>query len=401
MTEPRLDDPIMFRSNVTEEDLTRFQYSRVSSSPESLHVQFAVLGTVNILVAMFCGLLILGILRSKTLRNRPFDLYILSIAIPDFWSGVSCMFACLLSVRGSSFVSEGMCGYQSFFLNASVAANTWLNAVIVFQIHKLLRYSHARRRYFPPSKRQVICHAGCVYAYSIMWGVLCAMQKDLFGMPFQSHAYAGLYCIPMEEDGNSWFFYIVFLNGVFVLPAIYAVGALTHILWKGLLPKSGTRRMLALFLIRIIFLYFVAFVPVAASVLIGNFVFFDTNWGYYVPAVMTHLQGVLTTILCYYTNQEYTDSMQKVLRCNWSNDSTNELQHTTTSTRFFSWNQSRLSSSRFNSSQQSGSGMPTKSAQESACSRESVAGSKPSEKDIEGDLEESELLNNMTLPSLH
>ena len=344
-TEPRLDDPVIFRSDVSEEgtNLTRYEYPRVSSSPESLHIQFAILGTINILVAISCGLLIVAILRSPKLRNRPFDLYILCIAIPDFWSGISCMFVCLLSVPNSTYISENWCGYQSFFLNASVAANTWMNAVIVYQIHKLLRFSHTRRRYFPPTKKQVCCHVGCVYTYSILWGAVCAIQKVL-----PSHAYGGFYCIPMEQEGNSWFFYLIFLNGVFVMPAIYATGALTHILWNGLLPKTGRRRQLAIFMIRIIFLYFVVFLPVAISVLIGNFVFFGTDWGYYVPAVMTHLQGILTTSLCYWTNKDYSDSMDKVLRCDWksgtdedANDRSNEYgglpNRSLSSRRFFSW----------------------------------------------------------------
>ena len=88
-TEPRLDDPVIFRSDVSEEgtNLTRYEYPRVSSSPESLHIQFAILCTINILVAISCGLLILAILRSPKLRNRPFGLYILCIAIPDFLVG--------------------------------------------------------------------------------------------------------------------------------------------------------------------------------------------------------------------------------------------------------------------------------------------------------------------------
>ena len=122
--------------------ITRFDYSKVSASPKDLHFQFIILGTINVAVAICCGFLIFSIVRSARLRQKTFVLYLLFIAIPDFYSGCSCMLTCLLSVRGSTYYSEAMCGYQSFYLNATVSANTWLNAVIVYQIHKLLRYSH-------------------------------------------------------------------------------------------------------------------------------------------------------------------------------------------------------------------------------------------------------------------
>ena len=85
MPEPRLDDPVLFRSDLNEttlNDLTRFDYPRVSSSPADLRIQFALLGSINVLVALSCGLLVLSILRSNKLRNTPFNLYLLFIAIP-------------------------------------------------------------------------------------------------------------------------------------------------------------------------------------------------------------------------------------------------------------------------------------------------------------------------------
>eukprot|EP00977_Amphora_coffeiformis_P026744 scaffold29618_cov183-Amphora_coffeaeformis.AAC.6 len=325
MSPPRLDDNVLYRSEVDSLDnnstsLTRFDYPRVSSSPEDLHLQFSILGTVNLLVAFSCGLLILGILRSRRVgvSKGPFDLYLLFIALPDFISGFSCMLTCWMSAPEKSYVSEEMCGYQAFYLNATVAANTWMNAVIIYQIHKLLRYSNVRRRYIPPTTQQACCHAAIVYAYAILWGVLCGMQVDLFGMPFNSHALSGLYCIPMEEKGNSWFYYLAFLPGIFILPSLYALAIMAHILLKGMLPGSGRRRVLALFLIRIIFLYIAVFLPLSLSLLIGNFVYFESNWAYYIPAVMTHLQGILTTLLVYFTNPKIAESMKKVLQCDWT-----------------------------------------------------------------------------------
>mmetsp|Transcript_2779 Transcript_2779/g.7105 ORF Transcript_2779/g.7105 Transcript_2779/m.7105 type:complete len:493 (+) Transcript_2779:73-1551(+) len=320
LKDPRLDDPTLFRSDVNQTQLSRFDYARVSASPQNLHIQFAILGTVNLLVTLFTGILIAAILRSKKLRKQPFDLYVVFMAIPDFISGFSCMLTCLVSVRGSEYVGEAMCGYQSFYLNFSVSANTWMAAVITYQIHKLLRYSRVRRRYIPPTTKEVGCHAACVYAWAIFWGGLSASQSDIFGMTFQSHAYGGFYCAPMEAEGNSWFFYLVFLHIMFFFPANYAVAALVHIFWKGLMPKSGQRQQIALLLIRIMVLYFAIFMPTGIAQLVGSFVYFKSDWIFYIPAVLYHFHGILQTMLCYSTNPAIRQSIQKILMCNWSGD---------------------------------------------------------------------------------
>lgn len=318
MPEPRLDDPILFRSDeAAVANATRFDYPRLSASPENLRIQFAVLGSINVLVALTTGILILGILRSRILRRQPFDLYVLSIAIPDFVSGFSCMFTCLLSVQNARYVSEAMCGYQSFYLNASVAANAWMNAVIIYQIHKLLRYSHVRRKYIPPTRRDVACHAAAVYLFAIALGTICAIQIKVFGMPLESHVTGGLYCIMVEEKGNSWFYYLVLFSALFMIPSVYAVAAAIHIFWKGLLPKAGKRRAIAIFLMRIILVYLVVFLPLGLSIILGNFVQYRTDWGYFVPALMTHFQGIITASLCYCTNQEMQQSMNRVILCRW------------------------------------------------------------------------------------
>jgi len=351
LKDPRLDDPTLFRSDVNQTQLSRFEYARVSASPQNLHIQFAILGTINLLVTLFTGTLIASILRSKKLRKQPFDLYLVFLAIPDFFSGFSCMLTCLMSVRGKAYVGEAMCGYQSFYLVFGVVANTWMAAVITYQIHTLLRYSHARRRYFPPTTKQVFWHTAGVYAWAALWGGLSASQSDIFGMAFQSHAYGGFYCGPMEAKGNSWFFYLAFLNAMFFFPAIYAVGALAHIFWKGLMPQSGRRRTIALFLIRIMVLYFVIFMPTGISVLFGSFFYFKSDWAFYVPAAMTHLQGILQTILCYNTNPAIRQSIQKILICDWSGNG--DIQPWSLSRTFRSKSQSQQSGLQ-EKSQQSG-----------------------------------------------
>mmetsp|Transcript_37980 Transcript_37980/g.78910 ORF Transcript_37980/g.78910 Transcript_37980/m.78910 type:complete len:196 (+) Transcript_37980:479-1066(+) len=70
--------------------------------------------------------------------------------------------------------------------------------------------------------------------------------------------------------------------------------------------------------------------PQALNLLIGNFFYFESDWGYFIPALMNHTQGILTPLLIFGTNEKIAASMFKVLRCDYHTDEPRQ------SSRFFS-----------------------------------------------------------------
>jgi hypothetical protein len=142
---PRLDDPTFYIWQLNETD-ARFDYPRAWPSGQTLHVQFAILATVNAIVAVTVLILLVSMVRSVKVRASVFNFYLIGIAVPDFCASFFCLLTCAMSAPMSQFYSEAMCGFQAFYLCWSFSSNAWLNGVIVYQIHKLLRYSNIRMR---------------------------------------------------------------------------------------------------------------------------------------------------------------------------------------------------------------------------------------------------------------
>ena len=99
------------------DDVDRYDYPKVWPSPRQLHMEFSILAAINALTATFVLVLMLSILMSPKVRNNAFQLYILSIAFPDFMAAFLCLWTCSLSAPRDEFFSEWMCGFQSFGLD--------------------------------------------------------------------------------------------------------------------------------------------------------------------------------------------------------------------------------------------------------------------------------------------
>lgn len=269
-TSARLDSPILYRWDLNENS-TRFDYPRVQPEGDILQIQFSILAFINFLVAASSMLVIVAILKSKRIRSRTFNLYLLFMAIPDFIGSFLCLLTCALSASRSIFFSEAMCGFQSFYLVFAFCGNAWTNVVIMNEVNKLLTYSEHRRRYFPPKRQRVYCQVAVVYTYALSWAALVAYPFQ--GVPIISKPYYGFACFPMEQDtASSLFLYVAFLPGILIFPMLYSLFIMGRILRRGMLPKAGKRRALSIFLMRLIVVYFVGWMPFLIFCFLGNFI---------------------------------------------------------------------------------------------------------------------------------
>eukprot|EP00980_Cylindrotheca_fusiformis_P012131 scaffold2929_cov107-Cylindrotheca_fusiformis.AAC.10 len=206
-----------------------------------------------------------------------------------------------------------MCGYQAFYLTFAFTANAWMNAVIVHQIHTLLKYSQQRRKYFPPTRKRVFFHTLTVYTYSFIWGMLASFHVP--GFPLKSKLYYGFACFPMEYDvPSTYIFYVVFLPCILLLPCIYSLGVLFDILRNKLMPSEGKRRKISIFLIRLVGVYFLVWLPFVVSAFVGNFVALD-SWIFWGGAAISHFQGAISSVVVYYTNDDIRRQIKAMLCC--------------------------------------------------------------------------------------
>jgi hypothetical protein len=90
------------------------------------------------------------------------------------------------------------CRAQSFYLVWGIGANSWLNGVVAFEVHRLLLQSNLRQRYFPPSTKKVAMQSAAVYLWAMFvasWGV-----ASIPWLPHRTDAAHGLICVPIEFD---------------------------------------------------------------------------------------------------------------------------------------------------------------------------------------------------------
>jgi hypothetical protein len=321
-TGPRIDDPPLYEWQLTssKESYTRYDYPRATPDADTLGLQFTILATVNAVVAMAVLVLILAMLRSRKVLSNPFSLYLLFIAVPDFVVSFCCFWTCVLSAPLQQYVSEWMCGFQAFYLCWAFCANSWLNGVIVYHIHKLLVDSQQRRHHTPPTRTQVIRHSLAVYLYSSVWGWINATNRGW--LPHEAHLYRGFACFGMERDlASAIFYWFLFMPAFMGVPLVYAGYVLSDIWRRKLLPPLGLRRALSLFLLRLVCLYFAIWFPFLVLFMIGNFVYVG-SWYHFVGSVISHLQGIISVTFCL-TNPDIRKAVVILLTCRPANSEGN------------------------------------------------------------------------------
>ena len=151
----------------------------------------------------------------------------------------------------------------------------------------MLRHSHRRQRYKPPTKKRVVVHSLAVYAYS---AVLASLS--LFHTSVHRHSPVnGLACLPIDFSIQSTlFFWLIYFWLWIGLPIVYVIYVWIDVRRRKLLPKSGRTRSVAIFFARITFVFLLMWLPtVIAIYIIGAssawFSFLGGAWSHLQPAV--------------------------------------------------------------------------------------------------------------------
>jgi len=84
-----------------------------------------------------------------------------------------------------------------------------MNAVIAYQIHKMLRISHIRGRYDPPTRKRVGIESLVVYSYAFVLAAIATWHIP--GIPFKGGDYGGLACFPKSYNSELFLVLCVFL----------------------------------------------------------------------------------------------------------------------------------------------------------------------------------------------
>lgn len=158
------------RVDELNENSTRYDQMAAAPPDETLVYYWYTWTAVAFSVGLYSFLLFVSILINREVRRRPFNLYLLYLLIPDFVFSLSCGLTCLLNGLNGSYYGKWICNVQQWYSVGSA----WINAIFAYQIHVMLKDSHARRRYRVPDTRRVTLQCLAAFAWVIFlgsWGV--------------------------------------------------------------------------------------------------------------------------------------------------------------------------------------------------------------------------------------
>jgi len=186
--------------------------------------------------------------------SGPFNCYLIYLMIPDLTYTTACTVGCALNAINGQYWSEAACRAQSVYIVWGAGANCWLNAVVAYEIRKMMLSSHIRKRYFPPTRKFVSIQAAVVYVYCFVLGLAGISNWD--PLPHQTRSEAGLICVPLPDDfASEMVFWFVFTPMFMGIPLMYTTFVIYDIWKNNLLPPKGKRRLIGLYFFRIVMVF--------------------------------------------------------------------------------------------------------------------------------------------------
>lgn len=237
---------------------TYYDHMVAAPSDEALFFMWLFWAILTAFVTVITMIVFLGILSNQRARKTSFNIYLIFLMIPDLIFSFFCLINCALNLRAGHYVSPAWCQFQSVYAIFGIGANAWLNGLIIRELYIMVRSSHSRRRYFPPSRTTVVKQAAAVY----LWSAFVA-SLGLFHLPVQKTGlHSGAACLPLIFDTPSTiFFFVVFLPIFAFFPLLYAVWVTFNVFYYKLLPRTGKTRNLTVYFLRLVGVYIVMWLP--------------------------------------------------------------------------------------------------------------------------------------------
>ena len=291
-----LNYPTIRYDNLTE-DASRWDKIAAASSQEDMVQQWWGLGTVSLITTVIVATILSSILFYKEVRKSPFNQFLIGLMIPDLVFSFPCVFVCYMSAAVEHFYSSGMCNFQSFFLTWGITGNAWMNLIISLEVYKILKCSRNGIRYIPPKNSNIWKRIVAVYVYASILASLVFIPREDSNFPFKVGVYAGAYCMPVEYSvPSALLLFLVFLPLIAGIPMLVAGYVFYDVYFRSnLMPKNGKGKLLSIYFMRIIIVFFVWWMPGLCVALV--FTGFDPWFLWAFGLVWNHLQGSVSALL--------------------------------------------------------------------------------------------------------
>ena len=100
--------------DVTDET-ARMDKLLAAPTDRALKIMWAITCVSTSLVVLSCLLVLFAILRKRTVRSLPFNLYVVFLVLPDLVLAALCFLNCALNFSVGHYYSEWWCRFQTFY----------------------------------------------------------------------------------------------------------------------------------------------------------------------------------------------------------------------------------------------------------------------------------------------
>jgi uncharacterized membrane protein (DUF485 family) len=231
-------------------------------------------------------------------KYSSYNLYLVFLAFPDILFNVFMVWRCISDLSGHAFDAEwalaawiyGETQRTSimFIFYGCTTANLGMNTLIAFEVFKLLKNSNQRVRHSPPTIKRVVLQATGVYLYSIVLSIIALGVIVWIPKSIRSDEL-------MNNFGGPVF--LAISAGIPFMILIYLCG----VAWRRRLVRKSDRhlRTLAIFFLRIVFVFILIWAP--AYILWGIGVFNNSPVAYgplfAVAMLLISIQAILSNTL--------------------------------------------------------------------------------------------------------
>ncbi|KAG7339581.1 hypothetical protein IV203_025079 [Nitzschia inconspicua] len=251
----------------------------VGQSNSAMLVAASLWSALCVITFIACSILIVAILSSKKARSQGYNLYLVFLAVPDALFNIFSFGRNIVNITGNQ-LSSPMGSTVHALEWFHTAANMWLNALIIYQIHCMLLKARKFVRTPPPSVKQVLLQVGAVYFFAALWAawslVLLLQGSNIF-----------------SNTNAAWLTSKSLMCGP---PFLYTIVACADVWRKQLLPTNGRTRVLSLYFFRVVLVFLLTWVP---FLILVDVTYYKTAslWMLGLAYYFASLQGLLSVIV--------------------------------------------------------------------------------------------------------
>ena len=263
---------------------------------DGLHQALAITSTLSLITFFISGIFTLAILTNREARSKGWNVYLIMLSIPDIlYNATRFSYGLIIITRSNTIIQT------TWFIDWFYAvSNLSLNCVIVYQVHKFLRLIRAGSvRIPPPTVKQVLINS--VLCYSVALG-------------------CGLWMLYLHVVGNDIAggshdkflrFHRISLICMVIPPIVFVTLIGFDVWYRQLLPPGGRSRILAIYFLRVIFVFTVTWLPYMILITFG---LRSSRVLGYIGLCFASIQGTISVVVAISKN-DIRCACEDFLRC--------------------------------------------------------------------------------------